>query len=83
MHEMTIHIYPTDQGGYKYDIYRGSPEDAEGADSIDGGHCTTTMVNALGMAASQAEALMPIEETEKCDECGNEKLKDDTCANCD
>lgn len=85
MSEITIHIYASEQGGYKYDIYSGSPEEVadEGRESIDGGHCTTTMRNALEMAAGQAADAMPLERTEKCAKCGEEKLAGDTCSNCE
>lgn len=58
-HEMTIHIFEASEGGYMYDIYAGTPEEIEsGLQSEDGGLCTTTMQNALEMAASQALDLI-------------------------
>ncbi len=41
----------TDEPGFFYDIYdAGTEEIEEGASSLDGGHCTTTIENALEMA---------------------------------
>lgn len=47
-------------GEFEYNIYDGSPEDIvdEGIDSSDGGLCTTTIDNALEMAAEQTQALI-------------------------
>lgn len=59
MDEITIHIHADSNGeGYHYDIYRGSPDDAIDADSLDGGLCTTTIENAMDMAMEQARALV-------------------------
>ncbi len=65
--EMTIHIHLDGEGEWQYDIYLASPEEiAEGGpDSLDGGACTTTLQNAIEMAAQQAQgvALRYIKET--------------------
>ena len=75
MDEITIHIFAASDGGYMYDIYPCAPDKsyAGGGDieSVDGGLCTTTMKNALDMAASQALDLI--------DDTGNlpESIADD------
>lgn len=52
---MTISIYESSDGdGFFYDIFDRAPEDVEDLDPLDGGFCTTTMENALGMAMAQA-----------------------------
>ena len=57
MEAITIIIYEASEGGYMYDIYEG-----EGVppceDAYDGGHCTSTLENAIEMAASQAVDLV-------------------------
>jgi hypothetical protein len=62
MNEITIHIFLDSEGDYQYDIYRGSPEDvATMVDvdiNLDGGACTSTMKNAIDMAAEQAKKLV-------------------------
>lgn len=64
MEAITIRIYRAeDEDGYFYDIYKGDAiEEAYmtslAPESDDGGLCTTTMLNALGMAVSQAEDLI-------------------------
>jgi len=69
MDEITITIYRSEEGGYKYDIYDcGLEEAVERDDSTDGGHCTSTMIHALGMAESQAKDLIE-REGDKCPEC--------------
>lgn len=44
-----------DDDGYLYDLY-ASEQSAEDdtCDVLDGGHCTTTLENAIGMATGQA-----------------------------
>ena len=53
MKELTIKIYESNQCGFKYDIFNDDSPD----DSIDGGHCTSDLVNALEMATDQAMAI--------------------------
>ncbi len=49
----------TDEEGYFYDIYDCDVEDVnDGRDSLDGGLCTTTIENALEMAAEQAKEII-------------------------
>lgn len=53
--EITIRITEATEGGYMYDIYDGNAVDDELAgDTYDGGQCTTTIGNALGMANEAA-----------------------------
>jgi hypothetical protein len=60
MNEITIHIFLDSEGNYQYNIYNISPYEV--ADdvrvSLDGGACTTTMQNAIEMAAEQAKKLV-------------------------
>lgn len=81
MDDLTIHIYASDEGGYKYDIWTTDPENALDTDSVDGGHCTTTMLNALGMANDQAAHIITLNKQESieerptpCNECGGKVL---------
>lgn len=55
MKEITINIFESaNEPGYMYNIYTGSPEEvAEGLDSVDGGLCTGSLSDALGMAKEQ------------------------------
>jgi len=88
--EMTLHIYASDEGGYKFDIYEGSPEEVAGdeRESLDGGHCTGTQANAIDMASAQAQALISRQDSnegltkiqlkaikEPCPNCGG-KLRE-------
>jgi len=69
MEAITIRIYASDsEGGYMYDIYNEDQVFTD-ADSVDGGLCTTTMLNALGMAVSQAEDLIKRVKGEECAGC--------------
>lgn len=54
--EITINIFESSEGGYVYDIYRCAPNECDGyrVSPVDGGLCTTTMENAIEMAAAQA-----------------------------
>lgn len=52
---LTIKIFEASEGGYIYDIFDTDEDDAE---SIDGGLCTTTLLNALHMAHDQAQDLI-------------------------
>ena len=61
MKELVIKIYESEQCGYKYDIY---DQDSEDAESLDGGHCTSDLANALEMATDQAIALVEHEKKE-------------------
>jgi hypothetical protein len=55
MPEITIHIFPSsEEDGFMYEIYLGSPEETTDTDSFDGGLCTSTFENAVEMAADQA-----------------------------
>lgn len=60
MDALTIVIEAVSEGGYQYDIYTGTPGEIESgyAVSLDGGLCTTTLENALGMATSQAAGII-------------------------
>jgi hypothetical protein len=60
LEEITIHVFRDSAGDFQYGIYKGSPEEAAENESIDGGACTTTMQNALGMAVAQAKELINI-----------------------
>jgi len=53
MDEITIKVWKSEEG-FMYGIYDGDGDEAE---EIDGGLCTTSMSNAIGMACEQAEAL--------------------------
>lgn len=56
---LTINIFETSEGEWQYDIYNCDLTDAaNGADPLDGGVCTTTLENALGMAVQQAQDLI-------------------------
>ncbi len=68
MDAITIKIYASsDNEGYMYDIY--NEEMTEDSESVDGGLCTTTMMNALGMAVKQAEVLIEKEMGIECPGC--------------
>lgn len=70
MDALTIVIRSSDDSeGYLFDIYKGEP-DCPMEDSADGGLCTTTMLNALGMAVSQAETLIKRVKGDECPGCG-------------
>ena len=60
MENITITINrASDEDGYLYDIYLATPEEIEsGADSEDGGMCTSTIAEALDMARDQAQLLI-------------------------
>ena len=60
MDALTIVIETVTEGGYQFDIYTGTPGEIESgyAVSLDGGLCTTTLENALGMATSQASEII-------------------------
>lgn len=47
-----------DEVGFFYDIYDCEPSETDSKDSLDGGLCTTTIENALGMATAQAKELL-------------------------
>lgn len=74
MDAITIRIYQAEAGGYMYDIYKGDAieeayTESLAPDSDDGGMCTTTMQNALGMAVQQATAIIRQELGEQCPGC--------------
>lgn len=57
----------SNEEGYLYDIYDcGAEEVNDGRDSLDGGHCTTTLENAIDMACSQAKDLINREKECQC-----------------
>lgn len=58
MKEIVIKIYEAAEGGYMFDIYDSVEKAENDGDSIDGGLCTSTIGNALEMAASQAKDLI-------------------------
>lgn len=65
MDTITIRIMPFSEGGYYYDIFKGDHlSDDAPEDSDDGGLCTSTMLNALEMAAQQAADLIKRETGE-------------------
>lgn len=69
MEAITIVVRRTGEG-YYYDIYdEEAVATIEDVDSLDGGLCTTSMVNALGMALEQAQALVRRENGGVCDMC--------------
>lgn len=76
MDSITITIKEYSEGGYYYDIYdheHGADcEDAEECESEDGGWCTTTMANALGMAESAARDLIERKKGRECAGCGDD-----------
>jgi hypothetical protein len=55
LNALVIRIFEASDGGYIYDIFDTEDDDAE---SIDGGLCTTTLLNALHMAHNQAQDLI-------------------------
>ncbi len=57
MEEITIKIYLNSDGDYNYDIYDTNDVDDD-TESVDGGTCTSTLLNALDMAVSQAQDLI-------------------------
>lgn len=67
MKNLTIRIYESGDGGYKYDIYDydimesindGDIEEEIDEFNRDGGHCTGTIKEAIGMASEQALKVM-------------------------
>lgn len=71
MDALTIRIYASlSEEGYAYDIYT---EDVVmpvlELTNVDGGLCTTTMLNALGMATSQAADLIRSHKGTECGGC--------------
>lgn len=56
--EITIHVFRDSAGEFQYGIYKGSPEEAADRETIDSGACTSTMRNAIDMAADQANKLV-------------------------
>jgi len=55
--ELSILIFPTTEGKWQFDIMNIIP-DFTSDEPIDGGICTTTMLNALEMAYQQARELI-------------------------
>lgn len=60
MDKIIITIEKADDG-YQYDIFLND-EDFEDCNPQDGGLCTTTMSNALGMATKQAKEIIKLVE---------------------
>jgi len=63
MQEITITLLRDSENNWLYDIYSGFPDMSVSLESedatlteIDGGCCTTTLKNALGMISSQLTA---------------------------
>ena len=54
---IAISIFLDSDGNYQYNIAEDIEELSEG-ESLDGGACTTTIVNALEMATEQAQGLL-------------------------
>jgi len=57
MNEIIIYVREASEGGYVYDIYE-SEDDFNDGNSVDGGLCTSTMINAIEMASEQAQGLL-------------------------
>ena len=57
LEELTIHIYPNNDGDINYEIHE-TPEDIDNQDELDGGTCTGTLQEALEMATNQAKELI-------------------------
>lgn len=64
--EVTIKIYQNSDGDYNYDVYDTNDVDDD-TQSVDGGTCTSTMANAIGMATDCALKMINAENP-------NEKL---------
>lgn len=79
--ELTIHIRPAldqDEEGYMYDIYDTNPGEADDGliDSIDGGMCTGSLKDAIGMAMEQAlDLVKDSNEALVCTEEGCKELQ--------
>lgn len=60
MENITITIHYGENEGYLYDIYAGTAEEvaADTIESLDGGCCTGTLEDALGMATEQAREII-------------------------
>jgi hypothetical protein len=58
MDELTIHLFIDSEGNYQYRIYDCAPEDVPENRSIDGGVCSMTMANAVGIAIEQTRTLL-------------------------
>lgn len=60
MESIYIKIEETDQceGGYIYTIYESEDDLVNCGDGLDGGHCISTIANALEMAYHQARELL-------------------------
>ncbi len=59
MEEIAITIsYSDSNGGYMYDIYKNAQAIEDNDDSIDGGLCTGSMLDAIDMAAGQAKQII-------------------------
>lgn len=71
MESITIRITEASEGGYIYDLYKFDAIN-ELAEPWDGGQCTTTMLNALGMAVQEAEEIIKAEKGTECLGCGED-----------
>lgn len=75
MDAITIRIRATeDEQGYMFEVYDGDAIDGPHLTSLgpctdDGGQCTTTMKNALGMAVARSERLITRELGDECPGC--------------
>jgi hypothetical protein len=59
MNELTIRIYEaSEEPGYFYDIYDTAENELSEENEVEGGHCTTTIENALEMAYWDAKKVM-------------------------
>jgi len=58
MKTIAIEIYENSEGEFNYEIYSCAEDIEDGEDSLDGGCCTSTIENALGMATDQAQRLL-------------------------
>lgn len=62
MENLIITVFKSEQEeGFYYDIYGDNDTDAIStgeANVLDGGHCTTTIENALDMAYKQAQTIL-------------------------
>lgn len=57
MEEIIIQIFEHSEGGYEYNIYENESDLDENV-SLDGGLCTGTLMDALGMAMEQSKVII-------------------------
>jgi hypothetical protein len=84
MKEITIHVrYSETNEGYLYDIYPCSPIEVEHEDeSVEGGLCTGSIVDAVGMAQEYLKISQPEEEISVASPIQIEAMKK-PCPSCD